>query len=435
MWILVAAGLLLMLAAGATAGPELIVDIDFNDEVFTRKEPITEEQTEQLIRDLAANGAETLILRCGYLGYLPYRTELSYPIGFDEEHARKGPNNSATVGGNIDAWIARRLEWNEAYRKVIEEFNPPEVFVRVGHDLGLKVILWIDIYDDGFPGYRSKFLTENPHCQWTAKDGTLFEGVTSYAWPEARAFRVAQARELLDLGADGIHCSTSCHARHKPNVQQVDFYGYEQPIVDAYQAKYGVDIRLTEEFNERAWHALKGEAVNQLYRELAEECHSRGKELWVGLQLGDYTTLSSDPHFSANAVCRYANNWRALVDEGIADALIVGDYELCSAPTNPYWRGKPDIRLREGEDLFSWAAREYAEYCRGKAKLYLFSEWMPNDRAALDARLAQWAPRVTENGFDGIDLHEACNFELAKGMDLLNRMRSRLDGKDPGPLE
>ena len=433
MWI-VAACVLLLVAGVAGAAPELIVDIDFNDEVYIRKEPITEEQTEQLIRDLHAHGAETLILRCGYLGYLPYQTDLSYPIGFDEEHARKGPNNASTVGADIDAWIARRLVWNEAYRQVIEDFNPPEVFIRIGHELGMKVIMWIDLFDDGFPGYRSKFLTENPHWQWTGKDGTLFEGVTSYAWPEARAFRVAQATELIELGADGIHCSTSCHPRHKPNVHEVDFYGYEQPIVDAYKAKYGVDIRTADEFNERAWQAIKGEAMVQLYRELAEVCHSREKELWVGMQLGDYTTLSSDPHFSDNAVCRYANDWRTLVDEGIADAMIVGDYELCSAPNNVYWRGKLDIRLREGEDLFAWAAREYGEHCEGKTRLHIFSEWMPSEPKALDARMSQWAPRVLDNGFDGIDVHEAMNFESG-GMEVLRRFRQRLDGEDPGPLE
>jgi len=423
-----------VIAGETIAAPELIVDIDFNDEVFTRDHPITEDETEQLIRDLHANGAETLILRCGYLGYLPYRTELSYPIGFDEEHARKGPNNNATVGADVEAWIARRKVWNEMYAKVIEDFNPPEVFIRVGHELGMKIIMWIDIFDDGYPGYRSKFLTENPHCQWTGKDGRLFEGLTSYAWPEARAFRVAQARELLDLGADGIHCSTSAHGRHRPNVHEDDFYGYEQPIVDAYKANYGVDIREAEHFNERAWHVLKGEAMNQLYRDLAELCHSRDRELWIGLQLGSYTHLAADPHFSDNVVARYANNWRALVDDGVADAFIVGDYEICSQPGQAYWT-KKGIRLREGEDLFAWAAREYQDYCRGKTRLYLFSEWLPNSRAELDSRLTQWADRVTTHGFDGIDVHEACNFELAKSMDLLGRMAERLRASGTPPPE
>ena len=424
----------LLLTCKAMAAPDLIVDIDFNDEVAIREEPITEAEVEQLIRDLHANGTQTLLLRCGYLGYLPYHTDLSYPVGFDEAHARSVPTRRATVGADLEGWIAARKAMNERYARVLEAFNPPEVFVRVGHELGMKVIMWLDIFDDGYPGYRSKFLDEHPYCQWTAKDGkTYFEGLTSYAWPESRAFRVAQARELLDLGADGIHCSTSAHCRHMPNVHEDDFYGYEQPIVDEFRDRYGVDIRATDEFNRRAWHVIKGEAMNQLYRELGDLCHTRGKELWVGLQLGDYTQLSADPYFSDNVVARYANNWKPLVDEGIADVFIVGDYEICTQPNNVYWK-KKGIRLREGEDLFAWAAREYQDHCRGRTRLYLFSEWLTNSREALDARMALWADRVLENGFDGIDVHECANFERGR-MDILKRFAERLQGRQPGPLD
>ena len=72
--------------------------------------------------------------------------------------------------------------------------------------------------------------------------------------------------------------------------------------------------------------------MNRLYRELAAVCHQRKKELWVGLQLGEYTHMAADPYFGTNVVARYRNLWRGLVDERIADAFIVGDYELCSAP-------------------------------------------------------------------------------------------------------
>ena len=65
-----------------------------------------------------------------------------------------------------------------------------------------------------------------------------------------------------------------------------------------------------------------------------------------------------------------------LVDEGIADAFNVGDYESVATPSQPYWTAKPDIDAREGEDLYAWAARQYQPYCRGKTRLFLFSEWL-----------------------------------------------------------
>jgi len=413
--------------SGAMASPELIVDIDVNDDVWMRDHAMTEDDVKNLVAQLRQNGCQTLIIRCGCLGYLPYRTALSYPMGFDADHARANPTSLVK---DVEAFITQRTAWNERYAKVIEAINPPEAFVRAGHANGMKVILWIDLFDDGFPGYRSKFLDEHPHCQWIGKDGkTYFEGLIDYAWPEARAFRVAQARELLDFGADGIHCSTSSHCRHMPNTHEEDFYGYGEPIVQAFQAKYGIDIRTAADFDKAAWHDLKGEAMLELYRDLAGLCHERGKELWIGLQLGRYTQFAVDPHFSTNVVARFTNHWKAMVDEGIADAFIVGDYEIAASPSHAYWTAKPDIERIEGEDLFAWAARHYQPYCKDKTRLYLFSEWLPHDPKGLETRTQFWADVTRKNGFDGIDMHEALNFEShPDNMAVLGRMAARLKG-------
>jgi len=165
----------------------------------------------------------------------------------------------------------------------------------------------------------------------------------------------------------------------------------------------------------------------QLYRELATLCHDRNKELWIGLQLGRYTHFSADSHFSANVVARFSNHWKQLVDEGVADAFILGDYEIMTNPDHGYWQAKPDIQRRAGENLFTWAAREYQTYCRAKTRLYLFSEWLPHDPPALAHQLDFWVDVIRTNRFDGIDLHEAWDFEChPDNMAALGRMSERL---------
>lgn len=412
----------------AAAAPELIVDVDVNDEVWLRDHAMTEEDVQTLVSALKQNGCETLIVRAGCLGLLPYRTALSYPMGFDADHARAHPTTDIP---NLEAYIAERTAWNARYAQVIADFNPPEAFIKAGHALGMKVILWIDLFDDMYPGFRSKFLDEHPQCQWVGKDGTTyFKGLTDYAWPEARAFRVAQAKELLAFGADGILCSTSAHCRHLPNTHETDFYGYSQPIVDAYRERFGVDIRTAEDFDKEAWHDLKGDAMVRLYRELAALCHGQEKELWIGLQLGRYTQFAVDPHFSTNVVARFTNHWKQLVDEGIADAFIVGDYEIVASPEHAYWSAKPDIVREHGEDLFGWAARTYQSYCKDKTRLYLFSEWLPGDPQSLEARMTFWADTTLKHGFDGIDVHEAWNFEThPDSMAVLGRFAGWLKGE------
>ncbi len=78
---------------------------------------------------------------------------------------------------------------------------------------------------------------------------------------------------------------------------------------------------------------------------------------------------------------------------------------------------------------YAWAAREYQSYCKGKTRLYLFSEWMPGKPPELDARLHFWSEVTGKNGFDGIDMHEAWNFECnPANMALLGSMAERLRG-------
>jgi len=78
-------------AADSIAGPELIVDVDVNDDVWLRARKMTEADVKTLVAQLKQNGCRTLLVRCGCLGILPYRTDLSYPVGFDAAHARANP--------------------------------------------------------------------------------------------------------------------------------------------------------------------------------------------------------------------------------------------------------------------------------------------------------------------------------------------------------
>ena len=178
--------------------------------------------------------------------------------------------------------------------------------------------------------------------------------------------------------------------------------------------------------------------MNQLYRELADECH--GEVRSFGLAYNSASIRISRPTHTLVPTLwpRYGNLWKEMVDEKIADAFIVGDYEICtSPPSHPYWKAKTLIPAPKG-DLFAWAAEQYQPYCKDKAKLYLFSEWMTHERNALDANMKRWAKRVLDNKFDGIDVHEACNFESFDGsgvhetsskMDILKSFHNQLEDK------
>ena len=77
----------------------------------------------------------------------------------------------------------------------------------------------------------------------------------------------------------------------------------------------------------------------------------------VGLQLGQYTNFAVDPHFGTNVAARYTNHWRTLVDEGIADAFILGDFEIVASPDHAYWTAKPDMDTFPGRRVRELATR------------------------------------------------------------------------------
>lgn len=102
----------------APSVPEAVVDIDFNDEVYIRPEPMTEEEVVELVELLHSHGCRTILLRMGFPGLLPYRTTLSYPIHFDEEHFRAHPSDIK------EDYIPVAKAWTERYAKVLEAYNP-----------------------------------------------------------------------------------------------------------------------------------------------------------------------------------------------------------------------------------------------------------------------------------------------------------------------
>jgi hypothetical protein len=159
-------------------------------------------------------------------------------------------------------------------------------------------------------------------------------------------------------------------------------------------------------------------------------CHGRGKQLWIGLPIGRYTQFAVDPHFSTNVVARFTNHWKRMVDERIADAFIVGDYEIMSETNHPYWTAKPDIQRQNGEDFFAWAAREYQPYCKGKTRLLLFSQWL----SKIEQNTRFFADVTCKYNFDGVDMHEAWNFEAQPGnMAFLAEMAERFKAKPTSP--
>ena len=103
-----------------------------------------------------------------------------------------------------------------------------------------------------------------------------------------------------------------------------DEFGFNQPVVDEYQRRYGVDIR-TQEFDRSLWRYLRGEYVTQFLRELKTALQGWGKKLGVRLNPREpnFTDRWNVPQYLLTAGRIYLD-WERWVREGIVDDILIG---------------------------------------------------------------------------------------------------------------
>lgn len=218
-------------------------------------------------------------------------------------------------------------EWLKTTKQAWEQ-RLLEVAVQAIHDQGMKVDMWITIFDEGCPehvlysdsdffSWQSNFTRENP--QFLSADRSLTPnqrqyhwGVMEYAYPEVREYMLRVIRAFADpLDFDGVFLSVRSHS---PPAEHADQFGYNEPIVKEYQRRYGRNI-LQASFDLEKWRELRGEYLTQFLVEVKEHLKKKGQTLSIGVAQGDYI----GPPFGNMKL-----QWRRWISEGIIDSLVVG---------------------------------------------------------------------------------------------------------------
>ncbi|MDD2629624.1 MAG: hypothetical protein PHV61_05575, partial [Limnochordia bacterium] len=137
-------------------------------------------------------------------------------------------------------------------------------------------------------------------------------GTLEFAYPEAREYVVDQIVRLMDeYEFDGVYLCTRTHSQP---AEHADRYGFNQPVVDEFQRRYGVNI-LAEDFDLESWRRLRGEYFVQLYREIREALPDR--QIATGIPRGRYL---GPPHGNMYL------DWETLCTEKLVDLLVIGVY-------------------------------------------------------------------------------------------------------------
>jgi hypothetical protein len=148
----------------------------------------------------------------------------------------------------------------------------------------------------------------------------------SYAFPEVRAFRLGIIREAAERDIAGINLDFLRHP---------DFFGYEEPLVRAFQARHGLDPRTLPAADPR-WLALRAEIMTGFVREVRQVLDA------AGVRRGRRLGLSARVDWKAHR--GWGCDVETWIREGLLDYLVVaqrslGGYEFELAPFVAMARG------------------------------------------------------------------------------------------------
>lgn len=236
---------------------------------------------------------------------------------------------------------------------------------------------------------------------------TYTVGAMHPVYPEVRKYWIDEIRRrCLDVGVDGVSIR---FANHSSWTSQGAMYGFNQPVVDEYQRRYGVNA-LTEEIDGKKWKDLQGDYLTLFLTELKQEISKRGKGLQISI---NYLMLDTPPRWRKNNVpVNFSYDWQKWISEGIADSV-----ELKYFPF-PFSR-KKDLGLDQIKQIAT-LARKHNKQVYSNVRFESRIPWweVQADAAtpisADDPRLdSLWEDMRRVNGhpqLDGVILYEGAGF-------------------------
>ena len=173
--------------------------------------------------------------------------------------------------------------------------------------------------------FNSRFWWEHPEFRVRAAGGDDRTKL-SYAFPAVQDFKLSIIREAVEREVDGVNLDFQRHP---------EFFGNEEPMAEAFRAKYGVDGRSVPASDAR-WFPLRAEIMTEFVRKVRAVLDAAGKQ--KGRRLG----LSARIDWKAYRA--WGCDPEGWMREGLIDLLVVGErglggYEFDLAPFVKIARG------------------------------------------------------------------------------------------------
>ena len=264
---------------------------------------------------------------------------------------------------------------------------------KCAHDLGMKIFLYVALFDEGWPllpkkerevsyhnkmhcqhaSWQSAFSRNNP--QYAMVDRSLKNrhwGVLCLAYPEVRGHLIRRFKRILAAGDfDGLFVCLRSQSRP---ADVADQFGFNRPVRDEFLSRYGKDI-WTEDFDLSRWRDLLGEYLTVFITELKESLNKLNLLLAVGAPRGNIL----GPPLGNSTLA-----WKTWVKKGILDHFVIDqNSSQCPSMWHHLWpmhRGygylqnyldRSNMNALE-KDLTSVYQPVFQKQC---VKLYLARQW------------------------------------------------------------
>jgi len=214
------------------------------------------------------------------------------------------------------------------------EVRTDDLAVAAARRRGMQIYVFDGLFEHAAQGdvggcgqfpYSNEDKLRIEHPEWCPVDRfgeRIAPGPIEFCYPEARKALIERyVDHVTGPGYDGISFYTYVE---NMGMRFDGEFGYNDPIVQEFQRRYGVDIR-TQPFDRDAWGKLRGEYVTQFLRELHEALSAAGKKLSVVLR-------PDKPHLPQRWLCLQTEvlcqgnvylDWETWVKEGIVDELVL----------------------------------------------------------------------------------------------------------------
>lgn len=308
--------------------------------------------------------------RCFDGGRALYMSKLMDPYsGYDEDNYHK------THGST---WVLDKLAPCD-YTK----FDPFAEAVRYGREIGVEVHAWLSINEDDHGwGLESRFNREHPESRWIRRDGTAFRSQQSFAFPEARAYKLALVEEILAYQPSGIFFDwiRTGDVRCNPHTDGdgVANYGYEAPNIAAFLEQYGIDPHEVPNGDDR-WVRVRALPQTQFMREARKLIRDREPNIPVAALVHNpwgYRGAPTDTPYDGNlrGLLLDVKTWAR---EGLVDEIVAAGY----------YRGGGNAEL-------AW--KHLTEETEGRCKVWLYGWIQSPEVFAADLALARklGAPQI-----------------------------------------